>query len=538
METFYSILSSEAAVLFVSSFTSILLLSRVIAGPRHDSSSLRSLQGCDSFYHFLPSEQLLLSSVAVVVTQTFIKRCSYNALKISWAIQIIITNLCLSLVKADLQHKISVNIPLFCVIFLSHNLAKQTACQAVEDKTTLNADHNATASETEKLLRIEVTLANEKLEGYKRELNAKKSMVRHISHEIRTPLNTVSIGIEVLVHELASLGDGIAKSSLDIADGIKSACGIALFIVNEFLAFERLSAGLAVVELAPILVVPWILEIMKEFFIPALTKRITIELLPSIFPPDDTAVCIDPVKMAYVLRNFLSNAVKFTPKGGEVKVILYESLSRVDKSSCITISVEDSGAGLSAENVSKLFQEGVQFNANVLQNGGGSGFGLFIAKGISHLHTGCSIFASSPGEGKGCTFSIEIPLLSMITPATLCTALVKEGSGNRSPSVSSNVEESPQITGPLSILIVDDSLPSRKMVGQLLGLAGHSCTLVDDGLSAVSEISLMIMKKKGNQTYKQYDAVLMDSRMPKMNGPEATETIRKLGFEGAIIGIR
>lgn len=98
---------------------------------------------------------------------------------------------------------------------------------------------------------------------------------------------------------------------------------------------------------------------------------------------------IDPIKMRLVFGNLFSNAVKFTPRGGRIDVTYKLQVSKANpKNNVMIISVKDSGAGLTAENISHLFEEGVQFNAGKLQNGGGSGFGLYIAKAIVALHNG------------------------------------------------------------------------------------------------------------------------------------------------------
>ena len=116
--------------------------------------------------------------------------------------------------------------------------------------------------------------------------------------------------------------------------------------------------------------------------------------------------------MSQVLRNFLSNALKFTPEGGSVTVTV-----RTEGCS-LRVEVEDSGAGISSENIRRLFVEVVQFNANTLQGGGGTGLGLWICKKIIDMHGGV-IGASSEGEGKGSVFFFAIPL-KQTTPNADC----------------------------------------------------------------------------------------------------------------------
>jgi CheY-like chemotaxis protein len=245
---------------------------------------------------------------------------------------------------------------------------------------------------------------------------------------------------------------------------------------------------------------------------------------------EDIAFDIDPLKMTHVLRNLFSNAIKFTPSGGFIKMII-EIISDPIVGREVLITVKDSGVGLSPENLRHLFEEGVQFNANALQEGGGSGFGLYITKGIVNLHKGASIWADSAGNGEGCAFHIKLPL--SLTPFYSMKYL-------RSSVEDSDLILVPEAVGTKSllILVVDDSKSNRKMMIRMLQIAGHTAVQAEDGLAAVREISLMLMKRqKGDILYTQYDAILMDSEMPNMCGPEATREMRALGYSGPIIGV-
>ena len=126
--------------------------------------------------------------------------------------------------------------------------------------------------------------------------------------------------------------------------------------------------------------------------------------------------------MATVMRNLMSNAVKFSQAGGTIvvrvtltganvrrKSVSFSQASESAQLTTATISVKDEGVGLSKDDIGRLFQEGVQINPNKLQQGGGSGFGLFITQGIVKLHGG-SVWAESEGEGLGTTFSVQLPL--------------------------------------------------------------------------------------------------------------------------------
>jgi CheY-like chemotaxis protein len=126
----------------------------------------------------------------------------------------------------------------------------------------------------------------------------------------------------------------------------------------------------------------------------------------------------------------------------------------------VRISVKDSGAGLAPKDIEKLFNEGVQINANKLQGGGGSGFGLFITKGIVAQHTGGRIWCESKGEGHGCTFVIELPAVDVakLSPEE---ARWVNATGNPRASVFNSVVNTPVPSGKFNSL-VDSSLPSER----------------------------------------------------------------------------
>lgn len=531
MGTVIGQLCEDATLVLAMLATSLLLLATVLAGPCPAGTGPWQMQDCNpvGIANELPAERLLISTILILIVQMFIKGCRWFAIVLSWTVHIFIVNYCLAEVEANLFYWITVNIPIFCTASISYEIERQVLCRFISEKMAQIT--------TKKLFTLELELANEKIKEGTRDLESKRSMVRHISHEIRTPLNTASIGVEVLIHELSRLGDTVPTTTMDLLDDIKAASSAALVIVNELLAFEKLAAGMFVLEITQSPIISFVHDIVNEFFIPSLAKEISLNLLPTQFSEDTIVVMIDPVKMAYVLRNLLSNAIKFTPRGGYIEISIIKPESKVGVEDHIVISVVDNGVGLSADNIVNLFQEGVQFNPNALQNGGGSGFGLFIAKGISDLHPGCSIWATSPGEGRGCCFSVLIPYVN---------SKLNKGTSTGNPEVVSNDEiestgmDDTMLTRNLilNVLVVDDSVSNRKMLIRLLQIGGHKCSEADDGISAVREISLMFLKRdKDEPIYTQYDAVLIDSDMPKMCGPVAVAEMRGLGFMGAIIGI-
>ena len=188
----------------------------------------------------------------------------------------------------------------------------------------------------------------------------------------------------MLIKDLESRASELPNGVMDTVYGIQDASNASLEVINELLEFEKLAAGLMTLECVPTMILPFLQQVMKQHLLPARNKSISFELEPSSLISPTLTVNVDPMKLVTVFRNLFSNAIKFTKKDGRVTIrVEFKQVS--PRKEVVEVSVQDTGAGLSATNLSKLFGEGVQFNANGLQGGGGSGLGLFIAKGSPSL---------------------------------------------------------------------------------------------------------------------------------------------------------
>lgn len=266
----------------------------------------------------------------------------------------------------------------------------------------------------------------------------------------------------------------------------------------------------------------------------------------------------------------------------------------------LVLVVIDTGAGINKENQKRLFKEIVQFSPEKLQSGGGSGLGLWITAGILDLHDG-DIRVHSEGEGSGSTFIAELPMIrypavSLLrgTPVehmclfdeipesahhsleeldffteTIDRSMVYDESITRQPSAStfndysdSQYSSREEVTAALNghnqsdnigavegglggggggdnkirafdLLVVDDSRLNRKMLLKCLKANGHTCWEAEDGVEAVAAVE----KRMRDRLLEPFDAILMDFVMPNMDGPEATQKIRALGYKGLVFGV-
>jgi signal transduction histidine kinase len=438
-------------------------------------------------------------------------------------------------------------------------------------------------------------------------LESKKSYVQYISHELRTPLNTAFLGLKLLTRDLNSSSSAEGLALYETLSDINISCKAAVDILNDLLCYEKLESGLLKLNKEEISLQPLLMNSVSMFagqvkecgvamnlllktgehIVSAYDSALPLPLLPS-----DILIC-DKFKMDQVIRNLLSNALKFTPRGGTVTVSaafvplrLAPSLShsqgprlslrtRSRKSTrysrkvasfrgceesqassmwgTFVLTVSDTGAGISSENQKRLFNEIIQFNPEKLQAGGGSGLGLWITRAIVDLHGG-RISVSSEGEGKGSCFTVEMPMMRPVlkTPTPNSCHIAS----SHQPSIRSSrmlltcgehIASSPGRNVTIAydsglaknvydILVVDDSRLNRKMLLRCLRADGHVCSEAADGLEAVMAVKEKIDYANGGQG-RPFDVILMDFVMPNMDGPTATTEIRAMGYTAPIFGL-
>eukprot|EP01038_Epipyxis_sp_PR26KG_P005789 gene5789-7987_t len=210
---------------------------------------------------------------------------------------------------------------------------------------------------------------------------------------------------------------------LDTTEQVHNSCNIALETLNDLLTFDKLEESKLMIEVEKLDCWKFVQDVAKPFAINASVSNINfhLTLVDEVTKWNQSLILkADKFKLGQVLRNLVSNALKFTPSGGSVDVLV-EKINRNSENptclfdnhdefeNCVRFSVRDTGHGISKENQKKLFGQYVQFNAAALQKGGGSGLGLWISKNIIELHGG-HIGGVSNGEGLGSTFFIDLPL--------------------------------------------------------------------------------------------------------------------------------
>jgi CheY-like chemotaxis protein/two-component sensor histidine kinase len=214
--------------------------------------------------------------------------------------------------------------------------------------------------------------------------------------------------------------------------------------------------------------------------------------LSILMPEEPVRLGADPLRLAQVLSNLLTNAAKYTDPDGRI------TLRAARASDAITISVVDTGIGIPAESLDRLFGMFSQVRASAERSEGGLGIGLALAKGLVELHGG-TIEARSEGLERGSEFVVRLPLRVAGAPRQNATvaSINEAGPGRR-------------------VLIADDNRDAAESLAMLLRMDGHAVTAVHDGRDALSAFGT-----------EQPDIVLLDIGMPGLNGYEVARDIRR-----------
>ncbi len=321
----------------------------------------------------------------------------------------------------------------------------------------------------------------------------------NMSHEIRTPIN----GILGML-QLTLMADDLQADYRDNLTTAKNCADTLLRLINDILDISKLEAGKYNLR-------------EENFEIKAIIEETVAAQIPIANGKGLTLDCTfgsnipklvrgDGQRIQQVLNCMLSNAIKFTNEGGvRVKVAcLDDSMDKVK----LRIAVADSGIGISDEDKNKLFIRFSQVDSSDTRKYGGSGLGLVITKQIVELMGGNITVQSK--EGLGSTFIVEVPL-KLIKPADM-DAEESAATQEEEPAVFSLAGHSRA-----RILVAEDEPVNQQVIGKLLGMAGYSYDIAENGEKAVE-----LFKQK------EYQAALFDVQMPVMDGLAATQEIRAI----------
>jgi signal transduction histidine kinase len=322
---------------------------------------------------------------------------------------------------------------------------------------------------------------------------AKSTFLANMSHELRTPLTAI-LGFS----ELLGRDRSLSAEQQDAIAIINRSGAHLLTLINNVLDLSKIEAGKLLVQPVPCDLHRLLQDVYALFQRATATKQLEFRL--AIAPEVPQFVAVDESKLRQVLINLLSNAVKFTQRGSIQLAADY-------RHNLVEFSVQDTGAGIAADELDRLFEAFVQTETG-RQSQQGTGLGLSISRQLTGLMGGDLTVESQPNVGTCFRFQLMLPISPPVNSSQSQILALAPNQPN------------------YRILIVDDVAENRQYLSQLLQSIGFTVVAVADGRSAIAQV----------QTQRP-DLILMDMRMPDMDGQTATRAIQaKLNPAPPVIG--
>jgi PAS domain S-box-containing protein len=322
----------------------------------------------------------------------------------------------------------------------------------------------------------------------------KDEFLATLSHELRTPLSAILGWTQVLLKGHAT-SEADQRRAIEVIDRNARA---QVQLIGDLLDLSRIMSGKLRLDLQQVSIHDVVQAALDSAAPAADAKEIR---LVSLLDPARAIVNGDAGRLQQVVWNLLTNAIKFTPRGGRVQVLLQRVNSHVE------ISVSDTGIGMPASFLPQVFERFSQRDGSSTRAHGGLGLGLAICKQLVELHGG-SIRAASPGEGKGATFSVDLPV------SIIQVESERERAHPTAESGEMDAVAMPRLHG-IHVFVVDDEPDARELLQRVLVDCGANVTLFDSAERALAAIATS-----------RPSVIVSDVGMPGIDGYQMMRTLR------------
>ncbi|WP_291157261.1 ATP-binding protein [Gemmatimonas sp. UBA7669] len=343
---------------------------------------------------------------------------------------------------------------------------------------------------------------------------SKSEFLANMSHEIRTPLTAILGYTDLLRDEVRA--SGANSEQLASLDTIRRAGEHLLSVINDILDISKIEAGRMAVEAVPTELPAVLLDVESLMRARAEQKGVSLEC--RLTAPIPVQVNTDPTRLRQVLMNLVGNAVKFTDRG---RVLLEAGVEESEAGPLLVLSVDDTGPGMSEEQVAQLFQAFMQVDSSMTRRHGGTGLGLTISRRLAQLMGG-DVELAQTAVGRGSRFEVRLPLRPVDDSQRITQITARRLTPTMAPVA---------VTLRGHILLAEDGEDNQRLIAILLRAAGAEVTIVRNGREALEALDW------ARAAGAPFDVLLTDMQMPEMDGYTLARTLRDAGNTIPVIAL-